>query len=167
MFPGPRGTIVNGTSLILFASGADVSVDFDLSFLAQIALFGLFITLIKPILIDPLMRLYEERERQTDGARGSARSLDAEANELRARYEIEIEAVRRDASSERYRLRAETAKLEATMQEDAKADAARILSEGRAKVAAEVAKLRSELDASRPALAEQIASKLLGREVKS
>jgi F-type H+-transporting ATPase subunit b len=167
MFPGPRGTIVNGTSLILFASGADVSVDFDLSFLAQIALFGLFITLIKPILIDPLMRLYEERERQTDGARGSARSLDAEANELRTRYEVEIEAVRREAAAERDRLRADTAKLEATMHEEAKADAARILSEGRAKVAAEVAKLRTELEAARPALAEQIASKLLGREVKS
>jgi F-type H+-transporting ATPase subunit b len=53
------------------------------------------------------------------------------------------------------------------MHEEAKADAARILSEGRAKVAAEVAKLRTELEAARPALAEQIASKLLGREVKS
>jgi hypothetical protein len=38
--------------------------------------------------------------------------------------------------------------------------------DGRVRIAGEVAVLRAELEASRPAMAQQIASKLLGREVK-
>lgn len=151
----------------LFLSGADVNVDFDLSFLAQIALFGLFIVVLKPILFDPVLKLFEEREKLTDGARGEARSMDGRAAELISKFEAEIEKVRHEAAQERDRLRAETAKLEAKMMEEAKADAARILTDGRTRIAKEVAALRGELEAARPALAQQIASKMLGREVSS
>jgi F-type H+-transporting ATPase subunit b len=153
--------------LALFLSGSDVNVDFDMSVVAQIALFGLFVVVMKPILFDPLLKLFEKREKLTDGARAEAREMDAKAAELLGKFESEIEKVRRDAGAERDRLRAETAKLEAKMMEEAKNDAARILAEGRAKIELEVAGLRKELEAGRPALAQQIASKLLGREVSS
>jgi len=155
------------SSISLLASGADVNVDFDLSFIVQIALFGLFITVLKPVLFDPLLKLFEEREKLTEGARASAREMDEKASKLVARFESEIEEVRREGAQERDRLRAETAKLEARMADEAKADAARIVAEGRARIASEVAALRVEFEASRPALAQQIASKLLGREVGS
>lgn len=148
-------------------SAADVNVDFDLSFLAQVALFALFLMLIKPILFDPMMRLFEERDRRTDGARADARKMDARAAELIARYEGELESVRREAAKDRDVLRAETLKLEAQILEEAKQEAAKILDEGRARITKEVATLRTELEAARPALAEQIASRLLGREVRS
>lgn len=151
----------------LFLSGADVNVDFDLSFLAQIALFGLFVVVLKPVLFDPVLRLFEEREKLTDGARATARTMDEKAAELIAKFESEIEKVRHEAAQERDRLRAETAKLEARMLEEAKADAARILAEGRTRIEREVSTLRAELEASRPALAGQIAAKMLGREVGS
>jgi len=151
----------------LLAAGSDVNVDLDLSFVAQIALFGLFIVVLKPLLFDPLMKLFEAREKLTDGARADARRMDERAAELVSRFEAEIEKVRRDATVERDRLRAETAKLEARMLEDAKADAGRILAAGRTQIAAEVEALRKDLDAARPALAQQIASKMLSREVGS
>jgi F-type H+-transporting ATPase subunit b len=151
----------------LLASGADVNVDFDLSFVAQIALFGLFIIILKPILFDPLLKLFEEREKLTDGARAQARAMDERAGDIVAKFESELEKVRQDAARDRERLRAETARLELQMMEQAKADAAKILDEGRAQIAAEVQALRRELEASRPALAQQIASKLVGREVAS
>lgn len=152
---------------VLILSGADVNVDFDLSFVAQIALFGLFIVILKPILFDPLLKLFEERERLTDGARAQARSMDERAGELLTKFEGELEKVRAEAARDREQLRAETSRLEAQMMEQAKADAAKILAEGREKIATEVGALRRELEASRPALAEQIASKVLGREVVS
>jgi F-type H+-transporting ATPase subunit b len=151
----------------LFLSGSDVNVDFDMSFLAQLALFGLFVVLIKPILLDPLMKLFEEREKRTDGARASARKMDERAAEILKRFEQEIELVRREAAVERETLRAETAKLEARIMDQAKADAQRILETGRARITSEMATLKTELEAARPALAEQIATKLLGREVRS
>ncbi len=156
-----------GRTILLTASGADVNVDFDLSFIVQIALFGLFITVLKPLLFDPILKLFEEREKLTEGARAAAREMDEKASSIVARFEAEIEQVRHEGAQERDRLRAETAKLEARMAEEAKADAARILSEGRRKIASEVSALRAELEASRPAMAQQIASKLLGREVGS
>ncbi len=149
------------------ASGADVYVDFDLSFVAQIALFGLFILVLKPILFDPLLKLFEEREKLTEGARADARTMDERAAELSTTFEAELEKVRHEAARDREHLRAETTRLETQMMDQAKADAAKILAEGRAQIAAEVAALRSELEAGRPALAQQIASKLLGREVAS
>ncbi len=151
----------------LLASGADVNVDFDLSFVAQIALFGLYIIILKPILFDPILKLFEEREKLTDGARAQARAMDERAGDIVAKFESELEKVRQDAARDRERLRAETARLELQMMEQAKADAAKILDEGRAQIAAEVQALRRELEASRPALAQQIASKLVGREVAS
>lgn len=151
----------------ILLSAADVNVDFDLSFLAQVAIFALFVTLLKPILFEPMMRLFEERDLRTDGARAAARKMDARANELIQRYEAELEAVRHEAAKDRDRLRAETAKLEAHILDEAKADANRIIDQGREKIASEVATLRQELEAMRPALAQQIASRLLGREVGS
>jgi F-type H+-transporting ATPase subunit b len=151
----------------LFAAGADVNVDFDLSVVAQIALFALFITVLKPVLFDPLLRLFEERERRTDGARAEARKMDEKAAELLARFEAEIELVRREAAAERDKLRAETRELEARVLDEAKRDAARILKQGRERIQSEVQSLKKELDSSRPQLASEIAGKLLGREVQS
>lgn len=155
------------TSQVPFFFAADVTVDLDLSFLAQIALFGFFITVLKPVLFDPLLKLFEEREKLTDGAKAEARAMDERAAELVAKFEREIEKVRQEASLERDRLRADTMKLEARMLDDAKADAVRILAEGRKRIDAEVGALRQELEAARPALASQIATKMLGREVSS
>jgi F-type H+-transporting ATPase subunit b len=152
---------------LLFASGADVNVDFDLSFIAQIALFGLFIVLLKPILFEPLLALFEEREKRTEGARAQARKMDETAGDLVKKFETEIEKVRHAANLERDRLRAETSRLEAQILADAKTQSTAIIEAGRVRITKEMATLRSELEASRPALAEQIASKIIGREVRS
>src|SRR5215212_6333875 len=96
----------------LFAVGG-VNVDFDLTFLAQFLLFTLFILVIKPLLFDPMLRVFEERERRTDGAKQKARKMDEEAGALLSKYEAELDKVRREANAERDRLRAETARIEA------------------------------------------------------
>ncbi len=151
----------------LFASGADVNVDVDFSFLVQLLLFGAFIVFLKPIVFDPMLRLFEERERRTEGVRQRAREMDAKAAAFFQKYEAAMEEVRRGAAKDRERLRADTAKLEAKILDEAKHESERILDEGRRTITSEVERLRKELDAARPALAAQIASKLLGREVQS
>lgn len=149
-----------------FASSA-ISVDFDLTFLAQFVLFAAFVTVMKPLLFDPLLRVFEEREKRTDGAKAEAREMDAKAGDLIKEYEAELDKVRREAGVERERLRAETAKVEAKIMADARVEAAKILEEGKKKIDVEVARMRGELEAQRPELAAAIASKILGREVSS
>jgi len=160
-FGSPSGSVVPGT---LFASG-DIVVDFDLSFLAQCLLFTFFVVLLKPLLFDPLMKVFEEREKRTEGAKAEAREMDKQAADLQTEYEAELEKIRREASREREELRAETAKLEAKIMAEARAESVKILEAGKAKIAAEVEALRKELDKQTPALAAEIASKVLGREV--
>lgn len=150
----------------LFASGA-IAVDIDLTFVAQIVLFSTFIVILKPLLFDPLLRVFEERERRTEGAKLEAREMDEKAGELLLRYEAEIDKIRREAGVEREKLRAETAKIEARIMAEARAETGRILEEGKARIAADVARLREELAAAQPALASEIASSMVGREVRS
>jgi F-type H+-transporting ATPase subunit b len=149
----------------LFAEGG-VNVDFDLTFLAQFLLFSMFIVVIKPILFDPLLRVFEERERRTEGAKKKAREMDERAGELLTRYEAALETVRREASHERERLRAETAKIEAQIMAEARAETARILEAGKARIAGEVAEMKRELERGQPALAAEIATRILGRDVR-
>ena len=147
----------------LFASAITLAV--DLTFLAQFVLFGVFITLLKPLLFDPLLRVFEERERLTEGAKEEARAMDAEAGELLQEYEAAVTTVRREAGLERERLRADTARLEARIMAEARAETAKIIEEGKGRIAVEVTQLRKELDAQKPELAAQIAARMLDREV--
>jgi F-type H+-transporting ATPase subunit b len=142
-----------------------ITVDFDLTFVAQFVLFTAFVTVLKPLLFDPLLKVFEERERRTDGAKKEAREMDAEAGDLLTRYEAELEKVRAEAGREREKLRAETAQIEAKIMMEARAEAARIIETGRARVQTEVAEMRRDLGRARPELASQIASRVLGREV--
>src|SRR5262245_43909119 len=99
-----------------------INLALDLSVIAQLVLFVAFITFMKPLLFDPLLKLFEEREKRIEGAKLEARKMDAKAGELLQRYEGELANVRRKAGLERERLRAEVAKLEAKIMEDARAE---------------------------------------------
>lgn len=149
----------------VLASGA-VNVDFDVMFLAQFLLITTFIVILKPLLFDPLLRLFEEREKRTEGAKAEARAMDMRAGELLGQYEAELEKVRRAAAKDREALRAEGTKLEAKIMAEARAESALILEQGKARIATEVTALRDELRAGQPALAADIASRILGREVR-
>lgn len=152
-------------ALPLVASGG-VTVDIDLTFLAQLVMFTGFIILMKPLIFDPLLRLFEERERRTAGAVAEARDMDEQAIELKQDYDRKFEGVRREAAVDRERLRGEAKKLESEMMADARGAMTKTLENGQTKVAAEIGRVRQELDQQRQSLAADIASRVLGREVK-
>lgn len=147
----------------IYASAINLAV--DLTFLAQFVLFGAFVTLLKPLLFDPLLRVFEEREKRTEGAKQEARDMDSQAGDLLVRFEAELAKVRREAGIERDRLRAEVARVESTIMEEARVESAAILQAGKAQNAVEVQRLRTDLAAKTPELATQIASRILDREV--
>jgi F-type H+-transporting ATPase subunit b len=156
----------SGGASHLFAAGP-VTIDIDLSFVVQIVLFAFFIVVMKPILFEPLMKVFEEREKRTGGARVEARAMDEQAATLLKKFDEEHEKVRQAANKVRDALRADTLAREAEILTSAKQESAAIIDAGRAKIRDDIGKLRTDLEAARPALAEQIASTILGREVKS
>jgi F-type H+-transporting ATPase subunit b len=147
------------------SAGGAVNLDFDLTFLAHLVAFAVLVMILKPLLFDPLMKLFEERERRTEGAKLLARKMDEKAGELLLRYEAELEAVRRAAAEEREKLRAEGAKLEAQILAEGRAEVAKLVEQGRARSEADRKVLRTELSTRAADIARDIASRVLGREV--
>jgi F-type H+-transporting ATPase subunit b len=152
--------------ITLLASGGGVSVDIDATFLAQFVLFACFVVIMKPLMFDPLIRLFEERDRRTAGAIAEARKLDERAVRLKEEVDRRLGDVRREAEALRDKLRAEAAKREAEMLAAARVEANRTVEQGKAKVAAEIEHIAQQLEAERRALAADVASRVLGREVR-
>jgi F-type H+-transporting ATPase subunit b len=156
----------NTASLLAgMASEGGVSLDFDLTFVVQMVIFAIFIIIVKPLLFDPLMKLFEERERRTEGAKVLARRMDEKAGELLRKYESELDAVRRVAAEERDKLRAEAQRLEAQILAEARTETAKLVEDGKKKLDLERKTLRAQLSASAPQIARDIASRVLGREL--
>jgi F-type H+-transporting ATPase subunit b len=152
-------------SSLLSAAGGGVDLDFDLSFIGQMVAFSILLIILKPLLFDPLLRLFEERERRTEGAKLLARKLDEKAGELLSRYRSEIDAARRAAGEERERLRAEGVRTETQILAEARAEVAQIIDLGKAKLGKEAAAIRADLAGRSNEVAKQMAARVLGREV--
>jgi F-type H+-transporting ATPase subunit b len=147
------------------ASGSAVNVDFDKSVLLQMALFVVLVVVLKPMLFDPVLKVFALREQRTEGAKAEARELDERAGELLRKYEDELVRVQRVIGEERDRIRAETARLEAQILGEARRAAADIIDEGRRQIDAESNRIRLELGRQADGVAQAIARQALGREV--
>jgi len=148
------------------ASGA-VTVDLDFTMVAHLVMFTAFVVIMKDLIFDPLLRVFEERERRTAGAIDKARSMDEQAIALKQDYEEKLDGIRREAAGDRERARAKIKKLEAEMMTSAREAVDAKLSEGIAKLSDEAGSIRSDLTAETGNLAATIASRVLGREVSS
>lgn len=146
---------------------AAVSIDLDKSVLLQMVIFAVLIVVLKPLLFDPVLRVFALREERTEGAKETARKLQLKAGDLLTRYEKELERINRAVAEERDKARLETAKLEAEILTEASAVVQRIEQEGRQRIEQEVSRMRSDLKRQSHLIARQIASKVLGREVAS
>ncbi len=142
-----------------------MTFDFDLTFLLQMVVFATLIVVLKPLLFEPVLRVFEERERRTEGARDSARAMQEEAGELLSRYEKELAKVHEVARQERDRIRAETAKVEAELIAQARDTASKILDDGRKRLAQERAQLEFALGRESERLARTLAEVVLGRSL--
>ena len=144
---------------------AAVNVDFDKTVFVQMAIFALLIAVLKPVLFDPMLRLFALREERTDGARKNAREMQERAAEILSNYDAEVAKVRTEAGQERETLRKETARLEAQILADAHSRAESITAQGRERVAREVQEFQSQLAAHSAAVEDELVAAVLGRKV--
>ncbi len=150
----------------LLASSA-VNIDLDITAIIHFVLFAAFVLLMKDLFFEPLMKVFDERERRTAGAIERAREMDEEAIELKQEYEEKIEGIRREAAGDRERIRSKAKRLEMEMMAATRDATGKTLEEGMAGIQQEVVKIRKDLTAEQGTLAAEIASRVLGREVHS
>ena len=143
-----------------------IDVDLDLTVFGQVALFIVLMLALKPLLFDPLLKLFEEREKRIEGARAESLALDKESARASSRYEDEMQKARVQANAERDKLRGEGQKTENELLADARAVVAKKLADGRGVLATEIAAARAVLDRESAELARSLASRVLGREIR-
>jgi len=145
------------------AMAGGVPLDFDRTVLLQIVVFAVLIVVLKPLLFDPMLKVFALREERTEGARSTARELQEKAGELLQRYEKELERVKQVAADERDLLRSETSKLEAEILGEAREATTRIVEEGRRKIEAEVNSIRVAVGAESERVAQMIVERVVGQ----
>jgi F-type H+-transporting ATPase subunit b len=146
---------------------AEGGVDVDVNGTAIIH-FGLLVVLLftlKPLLFDPLLKLFEEREKRIDGAKKQARSVDKKSAQAEAEFDAEMGKARAAGNAERERLRAEGVKAENEVLAKVRAETAALLENGRKQAAELRDKARAELQADAGSLGRELAKRALGREV--
>jgi F-type H+-transporting ATPase subunit b len=158
--------IFQTTHSFMLASGQASMIDFDRTFIAQMVLFVVLMLILAPTLFGPVLRLFEERERRTEGARTEARQMQEKAVQLLARYEDELGRVQQVAAAEREKLRNETLRLEAKILEEARQATVAIVEEGRKTLQVETAKIRTDLQTKSQQISQEVARTVLGREVR-
>jgi F-type H+-transporting ATPase subunit b len=147
------------------AAGGGVVVDFDVTALFMAGLFVALWIILKPLLFDPMLKLFEERERRTDGVKLLARKIDEKSEKALTTYEDEMAKARAAANAEREKIRGEGLKREAEILARVRAATAQALEAGRKQTQDEVAQVRAALKNDVNAIAKDLASRALGREV--
>ncbi|MGD8317631.1 MAG: ATP synthase F0 subunit B [Myxococcales bacterium] len=141
-------------------------IDLDGTIWVQLGLFAIAFFVFRPLIFRPMVALFEAREAAIEGAKLEAQRLQDEAAAEGEEFEEEMRRLRLQAGEERDRLRAEGKRLERTVLDRVREETDRQLAEAEAQLQRERTKLRSELEETIPALAKQIASKVLNREVQ-
>ena len=140
-------------------------IDFDLTFAVQFLLFLATLAIGNKFLFQPFLRLRAARQAGIEGARAEADHMADEAKAKLADYETKLGAARDRASNEARKIRAEGSTHEREVMTKARNAATEALDAAKQKVRAETDAARAELLPQAQALAKQMASKLLGREV--
>ncbi|HEX3771078.1 MAG TPA: ATP synthase F0 subunit B [Polyangiaceae bacterium] len=152
---------------LLAAAPQAIQVDFDATFLVQFVLFIGLTLVLKPLLFDPMLKLFEERERRTDGAKLEARKIDERSTSALTKYETEMAKARASANAEREKMRAEALRKEQEILGEMRVSATKTLEDGKKGAAAEAERVRATLRAQGAVIARELAGRVLGREVQS
>jgi F-type H+-transporting ATPase subunit b len=158
---------VSTSNLIDAAAEGAVTVDADLSLFVQLGFFVVLLFILKPTLFDPMMKLFEEREKRIEGTRNQATRTDIKSAKAKAKADAIVAKGREAGAAERETLRAEGIKREVELMTLVRAETAQTLERGRAETGSEADAARKQLRLDAHALGRDMAARVLGREVAS
>jgi F-type H+-transporting ATPase subunit b len=148
---------------VMLAGGSPV--DLDGSIFVQLGIFFVAFLILKSLVFKPVMDLFDAREQAMEGSRTLAHSLESDAETKREHFESQLRSVRQQASDNRQRLQGEAQQLARELTEKARRENTAALSSAKAQLDLETKTTRQKAQAEVPAIARQIAEKLLGRSV--
>ena len=146
-------------------SGGSI-IDLDGTVFVQLGMFFIAFLVLYALVFKPMIAVLEARELAIDGAKDEAKHLEQEVKDKQTMFETELRKVRGSAGEERERLRTEGLELERKLLENVRAETSTLVREAGERLEIEARRVRGELQQSRPDLARESASKVIGREVQ-
>ncbi len=140
-------------------------IDLDGKVIAQAILFFIVLIILKKLVFDPMIALFELREERIDGARLEAKQLQRDADEAGETFDEKMRSTRLKAGDEREILRAEGQQREAEIISAVREETQKQLREALDELEEEAFELRQELRNQTPELARRIATQLLQRDI--
>jgi F-type H+-transporting ATPase subunit b len=140
-------------------------IDLDGTLFVQFALFLIMLIVLSRVLFRPYLTMRDARHKGIEGAREDAGTMQERARQTNADYDARLTKARQRGSEERARLRSEGAVYERQVLGAARDEAQKALHAARARIGSDADAARAKLAAESSALAKQIVTKLLGREV--
>lgn len=140
-------------------------MDLDVTIFIQTGIFLLVLFGLNPILIKPIQRIIEARHAGTGGKSQDTDRLTVEAAQKQQKYEERIAVARKEAGAQREVLRNEGRQSERELVEEARKRAETTIEKGRAEIESQATSARNSLNSEVDTIAEQLAVKVLGREL--
>jgi F0F1-type ATP synthase membrane subunit b/b' len=137
-------------------------IDLDVTYFFQLGLFLSFLLAMSLLVFKPMLALFERRKSRTEGKEKETTRMNREADELQAKYDLEINQAMGQGIMERNRLRDEALREEADRLTAARAAANASLEAEIAKAAAQLEAARGESQAAAESLGKEIADILSG-----
>jgi F-type H+-transporting ATPase subunit b len=147
------------------AAGGGVNLDFDATLFVQVGFIIVLWLVLKPLLFDPMLKLFEEREKRIEGAIKKARRIDEESAEAMTSYNEQVAKARAEGAAEREKLRAEGIRKENELLTKVRTETQKKVDAAREQMGKDVAAVRASLQPKTHDLARDFAKRVLGREV--
>ena len=128
-----------------------------------IVLFALLMVPVNAILFKPIFQVLDAREERTSGTRERAEQVMEEAEETLAGYERAVREARAESEQARKREAAAAREENATLIDAARAESESHLESARTELAAALEQSRQTLGGDARSLADEVASRVLGR----
>lgn len=153
--------------LALLVANERPLINIDVTLLLNLAVWFALFFFLRATLWKPMLALIDARDAGTAGARDEAARLDAEAKGLKHSLDEKLAVARASAAKARESLRLEGTRRETELLAQAREEVNAAVEKQRADIAAQRAKLQTEVMALVPELAQGIAARVLRREVQS
>ena len=138
-------------------------MELNATFFLQLVLFFALLAWLSPMLFDPFLRLFEEREHRITGAADEAKRLAGSADEAAARIAERTQQAQLEARQVLNDLRVKAAAREAEIIDAAREKASARLDEARADLFESTEEARRALRDEAKKLSSDIVEKVLGR----
>ncbi len=138
-------------------------ISLNWTLILQFINFIVLLYLMNKILFQPLRKVMEERHETIAGSHAHARDLQADIDEKMSRYQQQLAQAKKMANDERAQLRRLASEEESKMIASAQSNANVRMDQIREQVAKESGRANQTLKEQSAILAQQIATKILGR----